>query len=157
MRAFIHSIAVVVVLFAGNAQTSQASEFVHIPGGEFRSAIPEAEGDNLVVVDDFLLQDAPVTNAEFLRFVLHRPEWRRGKAVQLFVDEEYLFEISTLGDTIRDGFNDRGDGAFVGVVATNLRCQSVRYNEASVRIIFWPDHDRVLRGVLLQAGIRGLD
>ena len=89
MRDFIHSIAVV-ALFIGIAQNSQASEFVHIPAGEFRSVIPEAEGDNLVAVDGFLLQDAPVTNAEFLRFVLHRPEWQRGRAVSLFVDEQYL-------------------------------------------------------------------
>ncbi len=89
MRTFIQSIAVA-ALFAGIAQNSQASEFVHIPAGEFRSVIPEAEGDNLVAVDGFLLQDAPVTNAEFLRFVLHRPEWQRGRAVSLFVDDQYL-------------------------------------------------------------------
>ena len=89
MRVFIHSIAVAALL-AGIAQSSHASEFVHIPGGEFRSVLPEAEGDNLVVVDDFLLQDAPVTNAEFLRFVLHHPEWQRGKAVALFADDQYL-------------------------------------------------------------------
>jgi formylglycine-generating enzyme required for sulfatase activity len=77
-------------LFVEFAQHSQASEFVHIPGGEFRSVIPEGEGDNLVAVADFLVQEAPVTNAEFLRFVLHRPEWQRGRAVSLFVDDQYL-------------------------------------------------------------------
>jgi len=89
MRDLVRSVAVVALL-AGIAQNSQASVFVHIPGGEFRSVIPEAQGDNLVAVDDFLLQDAPVTNAEFLRFVLHRPEWQRGRAVSLFVDDQYL-------------------------------------------------------------------
>jgi formylglycine-generating enzyme required for sulfatase activity len=84
------NILVVAALLSGIAQQSQGSEFVHIPGGEFRSVIPEAEGDNLVAVDDFLLQDAPVTNAEFLRFVLHRPEWQSGNAVSLFVDDQYL-------------------------------------------------------------------
>ena len=89
MRTFIQSIAVVALL-AGITQNSQASEFVHIPSGEFRSVIPEAEGDNLVVVDGFLLQDAPVTNAEFLQFVLHHADWQRGNAVSLFVDDQYL-------------------------------------------------------------------
>jgi len=80
----------VVVLVAGFAQQSTASEFVPIPGGNFRSVIPETEADNLIHVDDFRLQDAPVTNAEFLRFVLHRTEWQRGTAVALFVDDQYL-------------------------------------------------------------------
>jgi len=89
MRVFAAAIFVA-VLFAGIARTSQASEFVQIPGGEFRSVIPEAEGDNLIAVADFLVQEAPVTNAEFLRFVLHHPQWQRGKTVSLFADDQYL-------------------------------------------------------------------
>lgn len=76
--------------FAGVARHSLANEFVPIPGGEFRSVIPEAEGDNRIAVTNFLIQEAPVTNAEFLRFVLHHPEWQRGRAVSLFVDDQYL-------------------------------------------------------------------
>ncbi len=89
MRDFISLIAIVVVS-TGFAQQSRAGEFVDIPGGDFRSVIPEGEGDNLIAVADFEIQDAPVTNAEYLRFVLHRPEWQRGKAVSLFVDDQYL-------------------------------------------------------------------
>ncbi len=89
MRVFV-ALIFVAVLLAGIAQTSQASEFVQIPGGEFRSVIPEAEGDNLIAVADFLVQEAPVTNAEFLRFVLHHPQWQRGKTVSLFADDQYL-------------------------------------------------------------------
>ncbi len=90
MRIFIQ-LFVVVSLSAGFAKYPFANEFVHIPGGEFRSVIPEGEGDNHIAVADFALQEAPVTNAEFLRFVLHRPEWQRGSAVSLFVDDQYLF------------------------------------------------------------------
>jgi len=89
MRIFI-VLFVVVASSAGSAEHSFSNDFVSIPGGVFRSVIPEAEGDNLVAVADFLVQEAPVTNAEFLRFVLHRPEWQRGKAVSLFVDGQYL-------------------------------------------------------------------
>ena len=89
MRVFVVSF-IVAVLLAGIAQFSQASEFVQIPGGEFHSVIPEAEGDNRIEVADFLVQEAPVTNAEFLRFVLHQPDWQRGRAVSLFVDDQYL-------------------------------------------------------------------
>lgn len=89
MSVLIHSFAALALL-TGIAQTSQASEFVHIPGGEFRSVIPEAEGDNLIAVDAFLLQETPVTNAEFMQFVMHNEVWQRGGAVALFVDDQYL-------------------------------------------------------------------
>ena len=77
MRIFIQILAIVALLI-GFAQHSHGSEFVHVPGGEFRSVIPEAEGDNLIAVADFLVQEAPVTNAEFLQFVLHHEDWQRG-------------------------------------------------------------------------------
>ncbi len=80
----------IVALSAGLVQASIADEFVRIPGGEFRSVIPEGEGDNRIAVAEFFMQEAPVTNAEFLRFVLHHPEWQRGTAVSLFVDDQYL-------------------------------------------------------------------
>ncbi len=89
MRTLIQ-LFVVGSILAGFARNAVASEFVHIPGGEFRSVIPEGDGDNLVAVAEFLIQEAPVTNAEYLRFVLHHPEWQRGRAVSLFVDDQYL-------------------------------------------------------------------
>jgi formylglycine-generating enzyme required for sulfatase activity len=89
MRLFVQFLAVVSI-FSGLEKDSFANEFVRIPGGEFRSVIPEGEGDNLVAVAEFLTQEAPVTSAEFLRFVLHNPEWQRGRAVSLFVDDQYL-------------------------------------------------------------------
>ncbi len=38
----------------------------------------------------FLLDETPVTNAEFLEFVAGEPRWRRSNASPLFVDERYL-------------------------------------------------------------------
>jgi formylglycine-generating enzyme required for sulfatase activity len=78
------------LLSAGDIRSSFANEFVPIPTGEFRSVIPEEEDDNLVAVVAFEIQETPVTNAEFLRFVLHNPQWQRGNAVALFVDDQYL-------------------------------------------------------------------
>ena len=86
----LYGIVACAALFAGLEQASQANEFVHIPGGQIRSVIPEGDGDNLIAVAGFQVQEAPVTNAEFLRFVLYHPEWQRGRAVSLFVDEQYL-------------------------------------------------------------------
>jgi formylglycine-generating enzyme required for sulfatase activity len=74
---------------------ARADEFVFVPGGNFESVVPEAEGDNDVSVPEFWLQDSPVTNAEFLRFVLYNPEWQREAAVALFVDDQYLANWSS--------------------------------------------------------------
>ncbi len=81
---------VFVSVSAGLAQQAPADEFVRIPGGQLTSVIPEGENDNDITVADFLLQAAPVTNAEYLRFVLYQPEWQRGSVVSLFADEQYL-------------------------------------------------------------------
>ena len=89
MRIFIR-LFIVASLSSGIAKYSVANEFVHIPGGEIRSVIPEGEGDNLVAVANFSVQKTPVTNAEFLRFVLHHPKWQRDSTVSLFVDDQYL-------------------------------------------------------------------
>lgn len=88
------TVFVVACFIAGLPGLSVANDFLPITGGEFRSVIPESEGDNLVRVADFFLQEAPVTNAEFLKFVLHNNAWQRGRALQLFVDDEYLSQWS---------------------------------------------------------------
>jgi len=38
----------------------------------------------------FLLDQTPVTNAQFLAFVTRHPEWRRSQVKRLFADEGYL-------------------------------------------------------------------
>jgi sulfatase modifying factor 1 len=86
----LHSLMIVLCFAFGIAQNTFANGFVQIPGGEFESVIPEAEGDNLIQVNGFYLQESPVTNADFLRFVLHQPQWQRDKAASLFVDDQYL-------------------------------------------------------------------
>jgi formylglycine-generating enzyme required for sulfatase activity len=60
-----------------------------IPGNEFRTVLPLGE-QKTVRVQSFALADRPVTNGEFLEFVVRHPEWRRGRAGRLFADERYL-------------------------------------------------------------------
>ncbi len=85
---------IALLLLACLPGNSNANEFVPISGGEFRSVVPVEEGNNVAEIGDFFLQETPVTNAEFLRFVLYHPEWQRGRAVSLFVDDQYLFNWS---------------------------------------------------------------
>lgn len=85
---------IALLILAGSSHAGVANEYVSIEGGVFQSVVPIGENNNTVVVEDFLLQQAPVTNAEFLRFVMFQPEWQRGRAVGLFVDEQYLAKWS---------------------------------------------------------------
>ena len=110
-------------MFAAAGQAADAGAFVHVPGGEFRSVIPAGEGDKPVTVADFTIQDAPVTNAEFLRFVLHHRQWQRGTAVSLFVDGEYL---SSWAGPISLGPDSRAQQPVTEVswFAANAYCES---------------------------------
>ena len=83
-------ILIACTVLCATAHSTDAAEFVRIQGGEFESVVPEAEGDNVVSVEGFWMHDAPVTDAEYLRFVLYNPEWQRESTVALFVDDQYL-------------------------------------------------------------------
>lgn len=45
---------------------------------------------SLVKVEEFLLDERPVTNQEFLDFVKKNPKWKRSKVKAVFADETYL-------------------------------------------------------------------
>jgi formylglycine-generating enzyme required for sulfatase activity len=44
-----------------------------------------------VSVDDFLLDIHPITNQQYLHFVKKNPKWRRSQVLNLFADENYLY------------------------------------------------------------------
>ena len=63
---------------------------VHVPAGAYRAPVGadvEAQGE---AVAAFLLDAAPVTNAEFLAFVEANPQWQRSRVPGLLADEGYL-------------------------------------------------------------------
>jgi formylglycine-generating enzyme required for sulfatase activity len=61
---------------------------VSITGGEY---IPLYGRDSMKVsIDDFLMDVYPVTNKEYLDYVIKNPNWRRSKTIKLFVDASYL-------------------------------------------------------------------
>lgn len=64
------------------------AEQVGIEGGVFTPLYGSAQKP--VSVDDFSIDVAPVTNAEFLEFVNTHPEWRRGSVSPLFAEAGYL-------------------------------------------------------------------
>lgn len=64
-----------------------------LPGGEFtplfRSGLQE-QGATRVVVEPFFLDKLPVSDADFARFVVDNPAWKRDRVGRLYTDEGYL-------------------------------------------------------------------
>lgn len=67
-----------------------AGEYAVLPGGTFRSVLPAGPGQDTVAVAPYRLAREPVSNAQFARFVKKQPQWKRGAAPKVFVDEHYL-------------------------------------------------------------------
>jgi formylglycine-generating enzyme required for sulfatase activity len=59
-----------------------------IPAGTYTPMFGETREPRQV--RGFLLDETPVTNAQFLAFVTRHPEWRRSQVKRLFADEGYL-------------------------------------------------------------------
>lgn len=68
-----------------------AGDYVRLPGqAEFASILKYTDSDGKVPIAPFELMARPVTNAQFLAFVVTHPEWRRGTAPTIFAEARYL-------------------------------------------------------------------
>ncbi len=67
-----------------------AGETLRIGGGGFQSVLPTGGADPVTHVAPFEMDRVPVTNGEFLDFVIHHPEWQRNRIPALFADRDYL-------------------------------------------------------------------
>lgn len=63
-------------------------KMVVISGGEYQPFY--GEDSSLVKVNDFLLDERPVTNSEYLDFVKKNPKWKKSNVKKVFADETYL-------------------------------------------------------------------
>jgi formylglycine-generating enzyme required for sulfatase activity len=63
---------------------------IRIPSGVYVPLIRTAKDAAQVSVATFLLDERPVTNAEFLAFVSAQPQWQRSQVSRLFADSSYL-------------------------------------------------------------------
>ncbi len=94
MNAFrVHRLFAVLTLLGSviHAQVQTAPPgMAVIPGGVYYPAFVSAAEPKSLPVSPFLLDVAPVSNAEFLDFVREHPQWRRSQVKRLFADESYL-------------------------------------------------------------------
>lgn len=77
-------------LAAGRAENTAPSGMVRVPAGDYVPLYRGPRDPEKFPVAAFLLDERPVTNAEFLAFVRARPEWRRSRVSPLFADSSYL-------------------------------------------------------------------
>ncbi len=81
--------------------SQQTQQMRKIVGGTF---VPLYGVDSMgVLVEDFMMDVYPVTQAQFLDFVKRNPRWQRSKAKRIFADKGYLTKWksdSVIGDWI---------------------------------------------------------
>ncbi|HMN32324.1 MAG TPA: formylglycine-generating enzyme family protein [Chitinophagaceae bacterium] len=64
------------------------TKMVYIPGGVYK---PFYGTDSASVkVEPFLIDERPVTNQEYLEFVIANPQWRKSNIKRIFADSSYL-------------------------------------------------------------------
>jgi formylglycine-generating enzyme required for sulfatase activity len=87
------------LLLCMGAAAATDNPFVRVPGADFHSALPpggqqpggrQPASQQAVHVPDFLLQRHPVTNGEFLAFLITHPQWQRGAVPAVMADARYL-------------------------------------------------------------------
>jgi formylglycine-generating enzyme len=71
-------------------QPAAAADYVRVPAGSLSSVLANDATPEPVQVAAFSMRSVPVTQGEFLRFVIAHPEWQRGRAARTFTDEGYL-------------------------------------------------------------------
>lgn len=64
-------------------------KMMKIDGGSYMGFIGKDSG-RIVKVKSFLIDDSPVTNAEYLEFLKKNPQWTKSKVTKLYADETYL-------------------------------------------------------------------
>ncbi|MEZ4843189.1 MAG: formylglycine-generating enzyme family protein [Bacteroidia bacterium] len=60
----------------------------HITGGSYKPLYGKDSAD--IIVHDFLLDEHPVTNMQYKKFVMANPQWRRSAVKKIFADGNYL-------------------------------------------------------------------
>lgn len=86
------------------ASGASAQDYRRLPGGEFDSALAVDGGAAHLKIAPFSMRSEPVTNAEFLVFIVQHPQWRRGEVPTLLAGPDYLRRWQRplqLGDAIQ--------------------------------------------------------
>jgi sulfatase modifying factor 1 len=79
---------------AAPTQTLASTPEVRVQGATYEPFYPAPDGSP-TTVDTFRLDETPVTNAQFAKFVEENSRWRRGAPAPIFADDAYLAHWET--------------------------------------------------------------
>ena len=74
---------------------TRAADYVHVPAGTLASVLATDADTGPLAVVAFSMRTTPVTQGDYLRFVLAHPEWQRGRIAKTFSDAGYLRDWRT--------------------------------------------------------------
>jgi len=100
-----------------------AADYVEVPAGTIASALAGDADRTPAPVAAFSLRETPVTQGEFLRFVMAHSEWRRDGVPRVFAGSGYLrgwHSPTVLGD----GVDERAPVTDVSWFAAEAYCES---------------------------------
>lgn len=83
-----------ITLFILGLSPIHAREKKLIPSGQFAPLYGIEKDQKSFSIDSFYLDVFPVTTGEFKNFLKKYPEWKKENASELFVDDNYLIEVS---------------------------------------------------------------
>lgn len=107
----------------GLAQRPRTGQARVLPAGILRPMYAPSEQEEQLPIQAFKLDVLPVTNDEFLRFVIAHPEWQQGRVQALFADAGYLShwkDARTLGERA----HPKQPVTFVSWFAAKAYCQA---------------------------------
>ena len=97
--------ALLILLLIASPGSVIADDWMALPGNPaFVSVLEYADSGGKLAVAPFEMMARPVTNAQFLAFVVSHPQWRRGNVPALFAEARYLEHWRAaldLGDDVR--------------------------------------------------------
>ena len=77
------------------AVASHAADYVRVPAGTLASVLASDADTGPLAVAAFSMRTTPVTQGDYLRFVLAHPAWQRGRIAKTFSDAGYLQDWRT--------------------------------------------------------------
>lgn len=102
------------------AVNAQSEDMLSIKGGSY---IPLYGRDSTVVeVKDFEMDKYPVTNKDYVEFVKKYPEWKKSRALKLFVDNSYLTNWKNDLE-LKDSENPNSPVTYISWFAAKAYCE----------------------------------
>ncbi|NOR19659.1 MAG: SUMF1/EgtB/PvdO family nonheme iron enzyme [Xanthomonadales bacterium] len=132
MRTFLF---VFMVLLSVTALASPPKGMVEIEGGPFTPFFDKDKDGNSIsiTVESFYLDEAPVTNLDYLIFLQQNPSWLKTKAKRIFVEASYLKHWPT--DYGFEQGHEKKPVRFVSWFSASAYCESL--NKDLPTVIQW--------------------